>query len=693
MSEEEIQTAKSTAAVSDNEYPKILESYRQKWVRNLGIQNKPSVSCQKISCQKNKQIHTSCLKILDRCPSALRNNDLEAMLTMFCEREECDFDESYASILEMLVPLRCTLDELYNIFYAITTKFVPRDISKGAVCYQLMHLIIQYHNPLLSSHLESHKATSFEYGRPFFAALFAPEICKQSLYVIWDKLFERGDPYLLFAMVLVFLINCSDQLMALNSKSELVDTIRFAVKELSINDVDDFLELSVMFLNQTPSSIKQDFQRVLFGSRHTEEIQTDIAKLLALPIDPRDVIRMGLDENLNAAESEPNFFIIDARSHDQYSAGHLDGSYNLDSTLFVEAPLQYKLALSSLDSYRCAFHPDEHILFLGSGCEDDLYLHMVIASFLQQGRKHIALVDGALHKQLAPNFERLDGHYAALCKECNRQLSTEVEKDPQRRSSWKLDVGSILGAVKATAPSIREKVRKLPTIVTLGPNAVEFSHVETSQRHGKRYRNEKSVFTLSDSDSETENIAVTSNPRSSEPKVSVFIFKFAMMIVEMSEPNGSLKCRLKDKLQKLDDILKQSGILEYFEGLEVFTEGASHRTVECYLALTATHILIFHQEEKIKEVVLRARHEYGSVLRVSSKKKIPELLTFKFGYCTDEDDYKAIYIYFIRMDIPSEISIQFKRVTAVHRFIIPRAGDCAKSIKTNIITLRPSILG
>lgn len=54
-----------------------------------------------------------------------------------------------------------------------------------------MHLIVQYHDPLLSSHLESHKVTAFEYGRPFFAALFAPEICKQSLYVVWDKLFER----------------------------------------------------------------------------------------------------------------------------------------------------------------------------------------------------------------------------------------------------------------------------------------------------------------------------------------------------------------------------------------------------------------------------------------------------------------------------------------------------------------------
>lgn len=30
---------------------------------------------------------------------------------------------------------------------------------------------------------------------------------------------------------------------------------------------------------------------------------------------------------------ELNFFIIDARSHDQYAAGHLGGSYNLDSTL------------------------------------------------------------------------------------------------------------------------------------------------------------------------------------------------------------------------------------------------------------------------------------------------------------------------------------------------------------------------
>ncbi|VDO29604.1 unnamed protein product [Brugia timori] len=312
------------------------------------------------------------------------------------------------------------------------------------------------------------------------------------------------------------------------------------------------------------------------------------------------------------------------------------------------------MALSSLDAYRCSFHSAEHILFLGSGREDDLYLHMVIASFLQKGRKHIALVDGgykALHEQLAPNFERLDGHYSALCKECNRQALYEVEKESERKLSWKLGVGSILDAVKATAPSIREKMRKLPTIMTIGPNTAQFTHVETSQRHGKRYRNEKSVFTLSDSDSETETIAITSSPRFCEPKVSVFIFEFVVRIIRMGHLKYGLtltRFLVKSKTSKLDDVLKQNGILEYFEGLEVFTEGRSHRTVECYLALTATHILIFHQEEKVGGVILRARHAYGSVLRVSSRKKIPELLTFKFGYCTDEDDYKAIYTYFTR---------------------------------------------
>lgn len=53
----------------------------------------------------------------------------------------------------------------------------------------------------------------------------------------------------------------------------------------------------------------QDFQRVLFGSRRDGEVRADIAKLLALPIDPRDVIRMGLDENFNTSVNNQQIFL------------------------------------------------------------------------------------------------------------------------------------------------------------------------------------------------------------------------------------------------------------------------------------------------------------------------------------------------------------------------------------------------
>lgn len=63
------------------------------------------------------------------------------------------------------------------------------------------------------------------------------------------------------------------------------------------------------------------------------------------------------------------------------------------------------------------------------------------------------------------------------------------------------------------------------------------------------------------------------------------------------------------------------------------------------------------------------RHSLSSVMRVTSKKKIPEFLTFKFGY---------------------ELPTGEAHINRVHCFIIPKAGDCAKAIKTAIVALKPS---
>lgn len=52
-------------------------------------------------------------------------------------------------------------------------------------------------------------------------------------------------------------------------------------------------------------------------------------------------------------------------------------------------------------------------------------------------------------------------------------------------------------------------------------------------------------------------------------------------------------------LQKLSEILAQDDILSHFEGVEVVPDGVGQKTVNCYLALTRTHIHVLHQAEKV----------------------------------------------------------------------------------------------
>lgn len=62
---------------------------------------------------------------------------------------------------------------------------------------------------------------------------------------------------------------------------------------------------------------------------------------------------------------------------------------------------------------------------------------------------------------------------------------------------------------------------------------------------------------------------------------------------------------------------------------------------------------------------IQARRALSTVIKITSKKKHPELISFKYGSAVDE---------------------QFE-VTEVDRFIIPRAGEATKAIKYHIIKI------
>ena len=61
----------------------------------------------------------------------------------------------------------------------------------------------------------------------------------------------------------------------------------------------------------------------------------------------------------------------------------------------MNSPAEFHLAVQSLGAFKAKTHPDDHICFIGSGRDqEDQYVHMVVASFLQKRHQYVSLARG-----------------------------------------------------------------------------------------------------------------------------------------------------------------------------------------------------------------------------------------------------------------------------------------------------------
>ncbi|KAH7699069.1 Protein TBC-1 [Aphelenchoides avenae] len=262
---------------------------------------------------------------------------------------------------------------------------------------------------------------------------------------------------------------------------------------------------------------------------------------------------------------------------------------------------------------------------------------MVISRFLQQNREHISYVDGgykALHSLLADvhALSKLSNHFAPNdCVECS-------VKKTSSSSGWSI-MERMKSAVKSKSEAVKLKVHEL---VDSPVREEPIKHVSSTDRAGKRYRNVQSVFSIHD-DEDTQD---------SQDDLSV---------------RDADELLVSEKL-KWSEVIKKPEITDNFEGHEVFQD-KSH--VPCYIALSRTHMHIFHDAKESGFVKTAFRHQLSSIMRVTSKRRIPEFLTFKFGY---------------------ELPTGEAHITKVHCFVLPKAGDCAKAVKTAIVQLKPTLM-
>lgn len=156
----------------------------------------------------------------------------------------------------------------------------------------------------------------------------------------------------------------------------------------------------------------------------------------------------------------------------------------------------------------------EHLCFMGSGREEeDCYVNMVVASFLQKHHRYVSLLHGgyqALHRfVLAQSCEHLlVDHCKKMCLSCaaNRNVANgDTAKNGAKKSAGKGgEGGSGEQSTSAFLAKLSTVVR--PRFTEMKDKIVEFAtnpnakpivkHVSSMDKVGKRYKGSK--FSLDD---------------------------------------------------------------------------------------------------------------------------------------------------------------------------------------------------
>lgn len=370
-----------------------------------------------------------------------------------------------------------------------------------------------------------------------------------------------------------------------------------------------------------------------------------LSQALCLPVSAEEII-----DTCDVIQASPEdieqvrFFLVDCRPSDQYNAGHLPNAFHLDSSLMLLHPASFQTAVQGLFmAQRQAVASEtpgcgQHLCFIGSGREqEDQYVHMVVASFLQRNTQYISLAKGgyhAIHDLLVHNInESLTDHDCKHCLVCapdnHSHCSEPADHEdftatPKPQPSLMNKFSSLSSVFKLRSVEMKEKLVEYIT----NPNGEGLTidrHVNAHDR-GKLYRNQGDVFSIEDDDGEhnreTERLEVV----------------------------------------KLSQWLKKPDVVSAFSCHQVKENGYMYN---CHLLLMETLVFVIRESEtKAGEGYVTARRTLASIVKITSKKKHPDLITFKYGTTSPD----------------GEVTI-----SDMDRFLIPKASEATRLIKEQIM--------
>lgn len=472
------------------------------------------------------------------------------------------------------------------------------------------------------------------------------------------------------------LINGREQILEKkdNSAEEIVKFLRFMPCALEAGDVVDFCSLAQYYAIKTPSSFKTGYLKSLFGV-DTNSPDRSISQALCLPVTVYELIE-------NISSSPPNmesvrFFLVDCRPADQYNYGHLPTAFHLDSNLMLQEPGAFATAVCGLlRAQRNAIQVNsdaggEHLCFMGSGrLDEDQYMHMVVASFLQKNTVYVSVLTGGYasihdffgqqtnaylkdHDQMrclmciGPSSSYSDHKNNDRANQISNSNSTEQISHAASTSSLKsqpsIDLFSKLSSVmKSKSQEVKGKfmdyIVNPYTVHQQGPstNVPIEKHVSKTEKNGKRYRNVAPVFSIDEDNTD---------------------------LVDYNNPNTNHEEEEEEEVREtvnLQNYTKNPDVITALKCQEVQMNGYMF---DSHLILTKTHLVVLRDLDKKGTAEIIVQRPLSNIVKITAKKRHRDLITFKYGVPDGEE----------------------LLITDMDRFLIPNASEATALVSKQII--------
>lgn len=633
------------------------------------------------------ELRNDCLAFVDKLGNDDEDkvsveSDLESILTFYCKNRSLHYatKNGWIELLLPLLSLKLSRSYTYNLFEAIRDTYIPKGCIKNGNVFHVFRLLILYHDPELCTMLDTKKITPDQYSMTWFQSLFAATCTFPVVLNMWDLYFQQTDPFLVFFLSLIMLVNGRDQILAMRDQPRelIVNFLCNMPCALESDDVVDFCSLAQYYSIKTPSSFKTDYLKSLFGVDASRSSNSSIiSQALCLPVSVYELI-----ENVSTASANADsvrFFLVDCRPADQYNYGHLPTAFHLDSNLMLQEPLAFATAVNGLlRAQKLAIEANsnaggEHLCFMGSGrLDEDQYMHMVVASFLQKNTQYVSLLTGgytAIHDYFGCHMaECLEDHDVNRCLMCITNDPTKANlvssassnslhrNDDSRagvastshslKSQPSIDLFSKLSAaMKTKSAEVKGKFFDYivnPTGTTAqggaGNGAPIERHVSSSEKHGRRYRNVAPVFSIDDDNNhQVDGIQHQSTA------------DFDAMENRIETVNVAA-------------YVKGSDVIATYKCQEVQMNGSMY---ESHLIVTETHLVVLRDTEKKGMAQILVRRPLQNIVKITAKKRHQNLITFKYGV---PDGDEVI-------------------ITDMDRFLIPNAKEATALVSRQILKL------